>query len=34
MRKPTVTVHPMIMVTGWAPQQQQYIQKDEVVEPP
>jgi hypothetical protein len=24
----------MGMVAGWTPQQQQYIQKDEVIEPP
>jgi hypothetical protein len=30
----TVSVRSMGMVAGWTPQQQQYIQKDKVVEPP
>jgi hypothetical protein len=30
----TVSVRQLVMVASWTPQQQQYIQKDEVVEPP
>jgi hypothetical protein len=34
VKLPTVTVRQMVMVASWTPQQQQYNQKDEAVQPP